>query len=56
MNSTELSAIKDNAILLAQHHRKHCDGKGCTISLYLLYRALVLAGVELTDKELIEFL
>ena len=48
---TEQQSVKENAIRLAIHHRKHCDGRECDISLYLLRRALEMAGIELTDKE-----
>jgi len=48
---TEKQAIKENAIKLASHHKKHCDGAECDISLYLLRRALDLAGIELNDEE-----
>lgn len=48
--------IKDNAIRLAEHHKEHCDGEDCNISLYLLAQTLEKAGVELTDKERLIFL
>lgn len=44
-------AVKENAIRMAQHHREHCDGKGCNISLDLLRSALVMAGITLTEAE-----
>jgi hypothetical protein len=53
---TEEQAIKENAILLADHHREHCDGPDCNISLYLLKRALELAGIALTADEARKFM
>uniref|UniRef100_A0A6H1Z7W4 Uncharacterized protein n=1 Tax=viral metagenome TaxID=1070528 RepID=A0A6H1Z7W4_9ZZZZ len=47
----EKKAITENAIRLAEHHKKHCDGLTCGISLYLLRRALDLAGINLTRDE-----
>lgn len=43
--------LKQNAIRLATHHRKHCDGEECNISLSLLLDLLELAGIELTEEE-----
>lgn len=48
---TEKQAIKENAIRLAEHHKKHCEGPDCNISLYLLRRALELAGIKLDAAE-----
>lgn len=48
--------IKENAIRLADHHRGHCDGAECNISLYLLGRTLSLAGIALTDGERLKFM
>jgi len=48
---TEKQAVKENAIRLAKHHREHCEGPDCNISLYLLRRALDMAGIKLTDDE-----
>jgi len=56
MNEREKTAIKENAIRMADHHRKHCDGRGCDISLHLLKRALDLAGIELSHNEQLKFL
>ena len=47
----ERQAIKENAIRLVKHHKKHCDGESCNISLYLLKRALDLAEIKLNDDE-----
>ena len=52
----EKQAIKENAIRMAKHHRKHCEGEGCNISLYLLKRALDLAGIKLDRDESFEFM
>ena len=48
---TEQQAVKKNALRLAEHHIKHCEGAGCDISLYLLLRLLEMAGIKLTNKE-----
>lgn len=48
---SEAQAIRENAIRLAQHRKKHCDGADCNISLYLLRRALEIAGITLTEGE-----
>lgn len=48
---TEKQAIKENAIRLADDHRKHCDGSCCNILLYLLKRVLTLAGITLKYKQ-----
>jgi hypothetical protein len=53
---TEKQLIKENALLLAEHHKKYCEGEKCNISLYLLRRALDLAGIELDDKEKRKFM
>jgi hypothetical protein len=43
--------VKDNALRLADHHREHCDGPDCTVSLVALAELLILAGFELSDDE-----
>jgi len=48
---SEKQAIKENAMRLAEHHKKHCDGQNCDISLHLVRRALELAGIDLTEDE-----
>lgn len=51
MNTTEKQVIKENAIKLAEHHKTHCIGQECDISLYLLRRALELAGIVIFEHE-----
>ncbi len=48
---TEHEALKINAINLATHHRRTCDGQTCNISLSQIYTLLKRAGIELTDEE-----
>lgn len=48
---SERQAVKENAIRLVKHHKEHCAGQDCDISLYLLRRALELAGIALTPEE-----
>jgi hypothetical protein len=42
--------LKENAIRLANDHRKHCE-EPCEISLYDLYLLLRLLGIEVTPEE-----
>ena len=53
---TEKQAVKENAIRMAEHHRKHCEGEDCNISLYLLKRALDLADIKLDRAESLKFM
>ena len=48
---TEAEALKINAIHIANHHKKTCEGCECNISLYMLRRLLDLADIELSEKE-----
>lgn len=43
--------LKLNIINLVKHHRKHCDGPKCNISLYLIEKLVQKAGISLTDEE-----
>lgn len=43
---SEDDRLRNNAIRLAEHHREHCAGKECTISLHDLYVLLQRAGIE----------
>lgn len=47
----KLRAVKQNAMLLAAHHKQHCEGKTCNISLSLLAELMVMAGLRLTDED-----
>jgi hypothetical protein len=49
-------AYRINAINLARHHRKHCEGENCNISLILLMEMAKESGVKFTDEEIKEFL
>ncbi len=49
-----LSIYKMNSIALARHHKKHCEGEECVISLNILRQMAESAGVKFTDRE-IEF-
>jgi hypothetical protein len=43
--------VKENAIKLAEHHKRTCEGEECGISLHLLYVMLNGLGIELTEEE-----
>jgi hypothetical protein len=47
--------LKRNAILLADEHRKHCEGETCEISLLMLATLLSRAGIELEQGEFKHF-
>lgn len=47
--------LKNNLILLADDHRKHCSEE-CNISLYALRELLKLAEIPMTEAELQHFL
>ena len=53
---TENEALKINLINLAKHHKKHCEGIDCNISLYLLRKVGEKAGIEFTIDELKYFM
>jgi hypothetical protein len=48
--------LKRNAIRLVDHHRKHCDGAECNISLSLIFELLQRAEIKLTPEETAHFL
>jgi hypothetical protein len=48
-------AYKLNTIELAKHHRKHCEGECCNISLNVLRMMAEECGVVFTEKEMEEF-
>jgi hypothetical protein len=52
----EGKVLKVNLVRLAEHHKKHCDGATCNISLHLLRRLLERASIPLTDAETLTFL
>jgi hypothetical protein len=48
--------IRINAIRLVEHHKQHCDGADCNISISCIGELLTLAGIPLTDAEYSNFL
>lgn len=46
---TEDEYLKRNAIKIARHHREHCPGQECDISLFALYELLEKAGIDVTE-------
>jgi len=53
---TEADALRENAINIAKHHKKYCEGQSCNISLFLLRRLLDVAEIKLTEEEKKEFM
>lgn len=53
---TELDAIRENVVKLAIHHKKHCEGSACDISLFLLRRTAELAGIRFSAAEKAAFM
>jgi len=48
----ELKKIyKLNAMELAKHHKKYCEGESCVISLNVLREMAEKVGVKFTKKE-----
>lgn len=47
--------LKQNAIRMVQHHKKHCDGPTCNITVFGIYELLDAAGIEVTDEEIHHF-
>lgn len=48
---TEQELLKANALLLADHHKKHCNDPGCGVSLTMIGVLLHKAGIKLTKEE-----
>jgi len=48
---TRKDAHKINILALAEHHRRCCDGEGCTISLMLLKELAEAYGIKFTEEE-----
>lgn len=48
---TEEEVLKENLIRLVQHHKEHCDGPDCNISLFYVLRVAENAGLEFTFEE-----
>jgi hypothetical protein len=51
MSDLEKEVYKENLIKLVKHHKKHCDGPECDISVYQIRIVAQLAGIEFTDEE-----
>ena len=51
MNPSDLDTYKANIIRIAKHHKKHCEGMECNISLYQLLKVALIAGLEFTNEE-----
>jgi hypothetical protein len=43
-------ALLMNALNLADHHRKHCDGAECNVNLWMLWELLRRAGIEVPKE------
>jgi hypothetical protein len=54
--TTKAQLLLDNAVKLADHHRRTCEGEGCTISLYLLLELLRKARIDVPQELLGRFL
>jgi hypothetical protein len=47
--------IVTNMIRLADHHRQHCDGAACNISLSFMLELFERAGIKLTAEQMTHF-
>jgi len=47
---------KRNLIELVQHHKKHCNGEGCSVNLFLLKHMAKKIGIKFTKDEMVVFL
>ena len=52
----ESDVYKIMALRLSKHHRKHCTGENCNISLILLMQMAEKCGAKFTSKEFKEFI
>ena len=48
---TKEDAYKMNLIAIAEHHKRYCDGEGCSVSLYLLREMAERIGIKFTEEE-----
>lgn len=46
-----IESYKHNTLELVKHHKKHCEGENCVISLNILRMMAEQCGVVFTDKE-----
>lgn len=56
LHADDHDRLIENALQLADAHRKECIGAECTISLHSLYRLLVLGGFELKQEHFARFM
>ena len=47
----KLQVYKNNIVLLAKHHKEHCSGDDCQISLIMLRMFAEEGGIKFTNKE-----
>lgn len=47
----KLQVDKNNIVLLATHHKKHCSGEDCQISLIMLRMFAEDGGIKFTEEE-----
>jgi len=47
--------LKENLIKLVEHHKEHCNGPDCGISLYYVLKVAEQAGLHFTDEEKVSF-
>jgi hypothetical protein len=55
-NETMRQVLKLNAIEIAKHHKQHCCGESCNVSLFNLSALLREAGITLTKEERSNFI
>ena len=57
MDKKELiSAYKFNCLAIASHHKRHCEGEDCVVSLLLLMQMAESLGVKFTSKQMEKFI
>jgi len=55
MNDEHQEILKQNALALVKHHKAHCHDD-CGISMFMIERLILMAGIELTEEESAEFI
>jgi len=55
-NREQINLWKDNILKVVKEHKKHCTGKDCNISTFLLKPMAEAAGIKFTEKEFAEFM
>jgi hypothetical protein len=43
--------LKENLIGLVKHHKEHCDGPDCSISLFRVLTVAEKSGLKFTEEE-----